>query len=426
MRIIHTADLHLGQILYQNYERSDEHRHFFGQLQQWCKDYTPDALLVSGDIFDIQQPSARIKQFFTDFFVKLHGECPDMKIVITAGNHDSASRIQADSAVWALANTRLIGLSPAVDADEGWEEKYIVRLDSGYIVALPYMIGDRKQQIQTILDKIAKENKYNKPVVLMGHLAVTGLDLTGMEIGKLATIDVDHLGTGYDYAALGHIHKPQTIGHQDDGMKEEVTYPAPVVRYSGSALHVSADETYPHSVSIVDIDHHGGTVKIKQLRIEELRHFYILPLDDSSYQDAESAIEYIKAFAKDKRSGYFRLHVDYDAALPSNFNQMVYDAIQPFNDEIRYNPKIIWEGQPIQKSDEKSPTFEVEELQQMTDPMLFIEKTIDQYPGFKLEELRSDFEEVKKEMVLLKEQEENKSAAKKKRNNLKTNQPDQL
>ena len=238
----------------------------------------------------------------------------------------------------------------------------------------------------------------------MGHLAVTGLDLTGMEIGKLATINVDHLGTGYDYAALGHIHKPQTIGHQDDGMKEEVTYPAPVVRYSGSALHVSADETYPHSVSIVDIDHHGGTVKIKQLRIEELRHFYILPLDDSSYQDAESAIEYIKAFAKDKRSGYFRLCVNYDAALPSNFNQMVYDAIQSYHDEIRYNPKIIWTGQPEQKSDEKRPTFEVEELQQMTDPMLFIEKTIDQYPGFKLEELRKDFEEVKVEMELLKEQ----------------------
>ena len=56
MKIIHTADLHLGQVIYQNYDRSDEHRHFFRQLEQWCKEEQPDALLVSGDVFDIQQP----------------------------------------------------------------------------------------------------------------------------------------------------------------------------------------------------------------------------------------------------------------------------------------------------------------------------------------------------------------------------------
>ena len=56
MKLLHTADLHIGQILYQNYDRCDEHLHFFKQLTQWCKKEQPDALLVSGDVFDIQQP----------------------------------------------------------------------------------------------------------------------------------------------------------------------------------------------------------------------------------------------------------------------------------------------------------------------------------------------------------------------------------
>ena len=124
MKILHTADLHLGQVIYQNYDRSDEHQHFFRQLEQWCKDEQPDALLVSGDVFDIQQPSATVKKAFTDYFVKLHQTCPNMAIVITAGNHDSASRIQADNAVWQLANAYLVGTPPAfncLEAPDGWQ-----------------------------------------------------------------------------------------------------------------------------------------------------------------------------------------------------------------------------------------------------------------------------------------------------------------
>ena len=155
MKILHTADLHLGQVIYQNYDRSDEHRHFFHQLEQWCEEEKPDALLVSGDVFDIQQPSATVKKAFTDYFVHLHQVCPQMHIVITAGNHDSASRIQADSSVWKLANAHLIGTPPAVDSLEqadGWQHQYIIKLDHGYVVALPYMAGERKGIIQSILD----------------------------------------------------------------------------------------------------------------------------------------------------------------------------------------------------------------------------------------------------------------------------------
>ena len=419
MKILHTADLHLGQVIYQNYDRSDEHRHFFRQLEQWCKEEQPDALLVSGDVFDIQQPSATVKKAFTDYFVHLHQVCPRMHIVITAGNHDSASRIQADSSVWELANAHLVGIPPAIDSlniIDGipaeaptrslWQYQYIIKLDNGYVVALPYMTGERKGIIQSILDKVADDNEMGLPVVLMAHQAVTGLDITGhgFDIGTLKTLDVNVMGNGFDYLALGHIHKPQTIGHQDDAMVEEISYRAPVVRYSGSALHVSCDETYPHTVSLVDIDQHKGKVHIRQLRIDELRHFYVLPLDGTSFTSAEEALDAMKAFVAEGKRGYIRFRFDVNTDLPSNFSQMVYDALLSYNEEWRYNPKVLWTGVSDDKASGKEElVFEVAELQQMTDPMMFIERTQDQYPGLDLDDVRQAFEEVKAEMERLRE-----------------------
>ncbi len=418
MKILHTADLHLGQVIYQNYDRSDEHQHFFCQLEQWCKDEQPDALLVSGDVFDIQQPSATVKKAFTDYFVRLHHTCPQMAIVITAGNHDSASRIQADNAVWKLANAYLIGMPPAfncLDTPDDWQQQFIVKLESGYIVALPYMTGERRQTIQSILDKVAEDNTRGLPIVMMAHQAVTGVDVTGhdFEIGKLKTQDIGSFGSGFDYLALGHIHKPQTIGHQKDCMMDEVTYRSPVVRYSGSALHVSCDEVYPHTISMVEIDRHEGNVSIRQLHIDERRHFYVLPLDGSSFTLAEKAIEAMKKFTGEGKRGYIRFRFDQSANLPSNFNQMVYDELLAYNEEWRYNPKILWTGQDVgQQQDKEQLVFEVAELQQMTDPMLFIERTKDQYPGLDIEDVRQVFEEVKAEIRRLDEERQAKNLQK--------------
>ena len=166
MKILHTADLHLGQIIYQNSDRTDEHQHFFRQLETWCREEQPDALLVSGDIFDIQQPSASVKKAFTEYFVRLHTACPDMRIIIVAGNHDSASRLQADNAVWKFANTTLIGLAPSnelLKGPDGWQDNYIVRLSTGFVIALPYMIGERRDLLQCLLDYVQEQNTANLP-----------------------------------------------------------------------------------------------------------------------------------------------------------------------------------------------------------------------------------------------------------------------
>ena len=401
MRILHTADLHLGQVLYQNYTREDEHDHFFRQLEEWCRSYQPDALLVSGDIFDIQQPGATTKRRFNEYFVSLHNAFPQMAVVITAGNHDSASRIHADNVVWSLGNVKLVGLPPAADSlsrPDGWQQDYVVEIPQGYVIAMPFVTGTHKDIVQALLDYVAQRNIAQKPVVLMGHMAVSGSDFTGhgFDIGHLQTVAVSDLGTGFDYMALGHIHRPQTIGHADE--HEPVsTYPAGVVRYSGSPLHVSCDEKFPHSVSLVDIDRHGGTVTVTKLRIDELRHFYELPHTGAA-ATADEALAAVKQFAEETGSGYFRLTIDYHASIPADFDQQIYRLIEPYGEEIRYNPKRIETNVPEKTDQEDKPVFQVAELQQMTDPMEFIRQTQSHYPELDMDELAQAFQEVEAEV----------------------------
>lgn len=401
MRIIHTADLHLGQVMYQDYTREDEHDHFFQQLNGWCQTYLPDALVVSGDIFDIQQPGASVKKRFNEYFVHLHNAFPQMAIIITAGNHDSASRIHADYSVWSLGNITLIGLPPASDSlskPEGWEKDYIVNLPQGFIVALPFMTGARQDIVQALLDHVAQHNNEQKPVILMGHMAVTGMDCTGhaFEIGHVQTIDPNQTGQGYDYMALGHIHRPQTIGYNDEHQPVS-TYPAGILRYSGSPLHVSCDEKYPHSVSLVEIDRHGGDVTVTRLRIDEKRHFFELPLSGHA-ADAEEALAAVKQLAEEQQSGYFRLTLDGRKPFPPDFNQQIYQLIEPYNGEIRFNPKSIWTNLPDLAETENKAIFQVAELQQMTDPMDFIRQTKSHYPELDIDELSQAFKEVEEEL----------------------------
>lgn len=401
MKILHTADLHLGQVMYQNYTREEEHDHFFRQLKKWCGEHRPDALVVSGDIFDIQQPGAGVKRRFNEYFVDLHNSFPDMAIVITAGNHDSASRIHADNAVWSLGHVKLVGLPPATDSLEnpdGWQEEYVVSLPTGFVVAMPFAATPRREIVQSLLDYVSRRNPDGLPVVLMGHMAVTGVDTTGhgIDIGNVQTVPPSETGTGFDYLALGHIHRPQTLGYADE--HEPVsTYPAGVMRYSGSALHVSCDEKYPHGVSLVEIDRHGGDVKVTRLGIDEKFHFFELPAGGAA-TTAEEALEAVKRFTEEQGAGYFRLVMDYHTALPADFNQQVYQLIEPYGGRVRYNPKTVWLNADPEAEENEKPLFEVAELQQMTDPMEFIRQTQGQYPELDMDELADAFREVEAEL----------------------------
>lgn len=414
MKVLHTADWHIGQVLYQNYDRTDEHELFFNQLENWCRDHQPDALIISGDIFDIQQPSAAVKRFYNDNLVRIARQNSAMRVVVTAGNHDSASRLAADQSLWKSIGCDVVAIPPTAErtTQADWQADFVVELESGFIIALPHMNGNRHELTQSILDYVASKNADNKPVVMMAHTAISSANAEGhSEIGKMVTQPVEEWGTGYDYLALGHIHKPQTLGYSDENQEESI-YPAGIARYSGSALHVSCDEKYPHTVSLVELNEHGGDVKVKRLRINELRHFYELPGNGKSANTAEEALASVADFCQKYKSGYIRLHINYTASMPANFDQQVYSILEAYDDEIRYNPKVIWYGAPAETAQKEKIVFQVAELQEMKDPMDFIEKTKDLYPDLNLDEVRAAFEEVAAEMQRMAEEEKKKTVKK--------------
>ncbi|MDE6631466.1 MAG: exonuclease SbcCD subunit D [Muribaculaceae bacterium] len=406
MRILHTADIHFGQNIYQHYDRLDEHIHFFKQLQKWIETYSPDALIISGDIYDVAQPAASVWSAFNAEIVELRRKFPSLSIILIAGNHDSASRIESHSKVWDIAGVTMIGTPPPIlnVAPEGWEERYVVRLTSGFVIAVPYTSGERTDTMLHLQEYVESINTGDLPIVMTGHLAAIGSDIEGHdpEIGNLRTVAVEKFGTSYDYLALGHIHKSQTLGYAQVYDEKPHNYASPVARYSGSVLHVSENENYPHSVSLVDIDRHRGEVTVRQLKIDQLRHFVTLPKDKAEpFAKAKEAIAYLKKYVKNNDKEYIRLRMSKNADIPADFNSSVYDIIDKSGKDIRYNPRMIFvspEDDLISEPIRNQYPMDMEEIKQMTDPREFVRKTSGEYPGLTEDELDDLFREVEEYM----------------------------
>jgi exonuclease SbcD len=94
MKILHTSDWHLGHTLY-GYDRQEEQQDMLQQILEITRKERPDAFLLSGDVYDIPQPSATSQKMFSEFMAKLHKAVPGMRIIVTAGNHDSGMRTEA-------------------------------------------------------------------------------------------------------------------------------------------------------------------------------------------------------------------------------------------------------------------------------------------------------------------------------------------
>ena len=94
MKILATSDWHLGNLFHGN-DRLPEHKHFLKWLLGQIAEQKPDALLIAGDVFDNGNPSAAAQTVYYEFLADATQLCPNMQVIITAGNHDSASRLEA-------------------------------------------------------------------------------------------------------------------------------------------------------------------------------------------------------------------------------------------------------------------------------------------------------------------------------------------
>ncbi len=301
MKIIHTSDWHLGDRLF-NYDRSDEEEHFFGQLAAAVSRERPDALVVSGDVFDMGAPGNDVAKRFTDRLLDVLAECPEMETVVIAGNHDSYSRLVVDESLWSRFHVHVFG-RPAEDGDgKAVFAGNVVEIPGkGLIAAVPFCHSrnfptvdgapgvDREKEYFAGLAKHVAERSEGLPAVLTAHLAVKGeLDLRGHDktlvIGGEECVGVAELGSAYDYVALGHIHCPQWI----KGEKK-------VARYCGTPRAIHFDETCDHGVDVVTVEA-GRAPKVRTEVFEPLHALVTLggkdglPFDEALKQVADATL----------------------------------------------------------------------------------------------------------------------------------------
>lgn len=271
MRLIHTADWHLGQNFH-GYSRLKEQQAFLEWLLLRVREYQPDALLVAGDLFDTLVPPAAAQRLLFDFFARLKREAPWVTVVVIAGNHDSGIRLESPAELLAGMDIHTLGQVHRGGA-EGTVDYSLLTVSiplrsggEGTVLAVPYLrMGDcptvdvQGQPTQSIADgtkafyeefstHLAKGRGNCKgPWVCVGHMLVKGGTFggtsTGVDplIGNLEAVPTE-VFPPCDYVALGHLHRYQRVGHTGN------------IYYSGSPLPMAFDERgYPHGVLLVDI-----------------------------------------------------------------------------------------------------------------------------------------------------------------------------
>lgn len=365
MKVIHTSDWHLGHILY-NLDRNAEHKAFLEQLCELVCSEKPDALLVSGDIFDSAQPSIPAQRLYNRMMIEIARKNPETTIVVTAGNHDGASRQELFSELWDEAfNVKFVGKIGYKEDGSVDLNKFIVEIPGkGFIIAVPYIYGENYPESiddnrvpiqdfhQRLLDRVAKLNGEGLPVIMMDHLAVASCDIAGHDTAKARLVfeDLELLGQGWDYLALGHIHKPQTLKDT-------------AARYCGSPIPVSFDEDYEHSVSIVTIEKHGDNPDIATVPVENILPIWNLPKKAGTIDEVKAAIAAIPAGAK----GYARVNIKAKDILPME-QKIEIEALMKEHEGIRLcNINVIRE---VDSAPKELKTYTPDELKQSVDAVM--------------------------------------------------------
>ena len=323
MKILHTSDWHLGDVLY-GHDRTDEQQAMLDQMVKIAIEAKPDLFLISGDVYHTTDPKTPVQKMFNKTIATLCKACPDMTIVVTAGNHDSGTKHEIFKTPWEALNVHMIGKFDKDDLDS-----HIIEIpNKGLVIALPFSY-DRflpEDIYQQLIDLANQKNTDNLPVVLSAHTAISGGDFTGHEdandlrVGGVDVIDVNRIGNGYDYLALGHIHKPQFVHTGKHN-----------ARYCGAPLAVSFDEAYPHSVTLVDIPAHNAPLTNDNYTFVEINNPRpLLTLPNSKDTKEFGLWEAVKAQYEaipDDTKAYIRLNVIDPESMPSNaFDQAVAQA----------------------------------------------------------------------------------------------------
>ncbi len=257
-RVIHSADWHLGKML-GSLDRTEEHQRFLDWLEATLVAVQADALVIAGDVFDSATPPQSAVRMYFDFLASLHAKC-GCQVVITAGNHDSPAHLDAARDLLRVINVHVSATLPKSEDGALDASAILIPLPSPeaprlVVAALPFLrerdlrTGEfgqsadviRRELQEGLTKRYAEAAEAAKPwleraipVIATGHLTALGSAVSESEreihVGGLGSVGAEAFPTAFAYVALGHLHRPQTVGNRE------------TVRYSGSPLMLSFSE----------------------------------------------------------------------------------------------------------------------------------------------------------------------------------------
>ena len=339
IRILHTADWHLGQTFF-GFDRSEEHQHFLDWLAEQIKIEQIDAMIIAGDVFDVSNPSAASQQMYYRFIHRVTSENPNLQLVIVAGNHDSAARLEAPVPLLETMRTEVRGVVRKTADGEIDEDHLILELNNAegmpeiICLAVPFLRqGDYPSVVTTgnayaegvaelynrLLKKALSRRNKDQSIVAVGHLQATGSEIAEKDysertiIGGLECVSPEVFSDQVAYTALGHIHKSQRVSGREN------------VRYAGSPLPMSfAEKHYHHGVMMVTLDA-GAVVEMKRLECPLLVSLLSVPKVNAL--SAQEVLDELKALPEPEGAApYLEVKVLLDGPDPM-FRQYVEEAL---------------------------------------------------------------------------------------------------
>lgn len=359
-KLLHTADWHIGQYFF-GYDRKAEHIYFFDWLKKTIKQQQADVLLVAGDVFDSPNPSAESQKIYYRFLREVTTENPQLQIIITAGNHDSAARLEAPNPLLEEMNIYIKGVV-SKDSDEKINcRELFIPLEKedeikAWCIAVPYLRqGDYpnaesyskgiKEMYDTLYNEIQQIKEADQPIIFMGHLQATGSEISENDrsertiIGGLESISPEIFDkSDIVYTALGHLHKAQQVSGREN------------VRYAGSPLPMSFSEKYyKQGVNLIEITE-GKLEKIERIDFEAPVKLISLPLKPKPLNEVLEEIAKLPDGEVDPNSPYLELKVLITEPEPSMRNQ-IEEALKNksvrLTNAVPYRVKREKESKPI-------------------------------------------------------------------------------
>ncbi len=392
MILFHTADWHIGQHFF-GYDRKEEHLVFFEWLKTEIREHRPDALLIAGDVFDSPNPSAESQKIFYRLLKEITGEMPELQVVMIAGNHDSAARLEAPDPLFREMNISVKGSVKRNNAGEIiWESLLVPLKKDGQIaawcIAVPYLRQGDYPSAETYSQCVAasyeaccreldKIRKTGQPVIAMGHLQATGSEISENDrsertvIGGLESVSPEAFDRReIKYTALGHLHKAQRVSGREH------------VRYAGSPLPMSfAEKNYKQGINKITLKD-NDLDKIERLVFVPPVSLLSIPDRPQPLSAVLQEIATLPDGPADSRSPYLELKVSVTGPEPA----LRYRIEEALKEKAVRLTRIV--SFAPGKSNHETESITYEELQAMTPLKMAEDVYLDRYGDPMPENLR--------------------------------------